>query len=1060
MAKVKTVESSQEFLALLEKSRLLSDEQLAVARQVCAATEDPKAAARQLLKEGLLTNWQATQLLGGFAALLVGKYKLLDPIGKGESSRIYLAEHAETGQRVALKTLVGKTAGDPQVEEFLTQARAATTFEHPHVVRVVDISSAEERPFVATEFVAQGDLQQIVDKNGPLAPRVAANLIAQAAEGMAYVHSLDLLHRDLKPANLLVQEQPSESQFAGVEPAEKTYTVKILGAGMGPLQFPEKPSGETTGELSLSALGYTSPEQVRAKETDARSDIYALGGTLYFLLTGRVPYTAGTNEERDTIRKTKRPVPVTTLKADAPVDLANLCDQMMALRPADRPGSMTEVADRLRQWLRGSFESAGAAAAPVEAMPAETESEAGKIPEAKLEDVNLAEINLAEINLEEGKLEGEKLEGVKSAEATPADATQSIVPSETVKISIGGQPAEGMPVAPSGFKIHKKKKAEISESLSASSEENADPALAAVANKAKRQRLILIGSAAASLLVIVISLAVMMLTSDDQAKQTAAGGAGVEGGAAAAPETAAAKGPSDPNDPENLPDPETIPDAAVSAAPAAAESVPAVPPATSLAAVPAVAPTATPAGATAAVPASAPAAPASAPAAPPASTPVGAPTAPATAAASPPASAAVSAPAPSTTASPPAAAAPAVATAPTAPTPPATTPPATTPAVTTAAAVPATPAPAPAAPATPPAAPPPAAPAASPVRKGAKTFEIATAVDLPKLPSPDGSGSGDPPVKVLGKVNIDPKDACFLALQGGDKAMRGRNAISLRNSQGGTAPRDWEVVQKETSGEDIVVATLSLPAQELRFEWTPDGLKSPSAGALRNCVLKITAGQEKPHLVALRTVSLAPPITIENLEKANLSARFALESLPDSSALRMEPTVPNQKIVFDAGGTDLTKGDQWIYFGESKEQAPLALKLDTGLTAKGIQVSAVPYVLLPGEKPQKLTPALYRKISVTDLQKQSNAMTERLGNMKKQMAKMARGAQASMQNELNLTNLQRENLDKLVQRVQKLDELVKQLNSGGKIHFRIYYDSGESPVELVKTDDAAPPAGR
>jgi hypothetical protein len=264
------------------------------------------------------------------------------------------------------------------------------------------------------------------------------------------------------------------------------------------------------------------------------------------------------------------------------------------------------------------------------------------------------------------------------------------------------------------------------------------------------------------------------------------------------------------------------------------------------------------------------------------------------------------------------------------------------------------------------------------------------------------------------------------------------------------------VVQRDATGTETLVATLALPAHELKFQWTPDGLKSPSASALRNCAIKITAGQEKPHFVAFRTVAKYPPIVVQNLERSTLAARFNLDAVPDGSALRLEASVPNQKTAFDPGGPDITKGDQWIYFGENKDQAPLGLKLDTSVTARGIQITAIPHVLLPGERPQKLTPALRKKMSVPELQAQVAALGSQLDGLKK----LKKEEQAKYQNQINLGNLQRENLDKAIQRLQKLDESIQQLNSGGKIHFRIFYDAGETQVDLVKTDDNAPPAAK
>ncbi len=1015
MAKVKTVESSTEFQSLVEKSGLLAGDKLEAARQICGASDDPKVAARQLLKDGLLSTWQANQLLGGYFALVTGNYNLLDQIGKGELGRVYLAEHARMGHKVALKVLASKSATDPKmVERFLAEARAASAFEHRNVLRVLDVASDQDRPFVVTEFVSGGDLQQRVDKTGPLVPRDAADFVAQTADGMAYVHGKGVLHRDLKPANLLVDDK-------GV--------VKILDVGVGQLRQAGKPTNESTGELLLSALGYMSPEQVRGKDLDARSDIYALGGTLYFVLTGRVPFTASSNEERDVIRQTKRPVPISSLKPGIPAELASLCDQMMALKSVDRPASMEEVAQRLRRFLQEEVDRAQAK--PTESKSSDTvvKIDAGSVP---LSDA----IGVAVTNLAIDKDATIDKDTAKVTETAAKSPEQTAAASEAVKITVGGAEADPSPAAvvPSGFKIQKKKKAAIAESAGSTTE--ADSALTDLGKKAQRQRIILIASAAASLLIIVFSVGAMMLSSggddspqvaqNDNAKQPAAGNADATQAVTDAP------GGLDPTELENTPAPETTPD------PLAAATVAASPPAAS-------APPATPViPSNSAPPAAAVVAPAATAPATPAPMPSGVPSpAPATIPAPATTSASATTPAPT-----------AVVPAPTAqPVTPATIPPAETKKVE----------PKPDAPKGAPNKDDPKkeepkkadAPMPPPAKPG-KTFEIAAAVDLPRLPSADSSAPAEAPAKVLGKINIDPKETCFLAMYGGEKAMKGRNQLSLRNAQGGTASRDWEVMQKDATGTETLIATLALPAQELKFEWTPDGLKNPNASALRNCAIKITAGSEKPQFMALRTATKSAPIAIENLERSTLAAKFSLDAVPDGSALRLEPSVANQKIVFDAGGPDITKGEQWIFFGESKELAPLALKLDTSVTGKGIQITALPFVLIPNEKPQKLTPALRKKISVVDLQKQATNLAGELDRGKK----MTKEDQAKFQNDINLLDLRRSELDKLIHRLQKLDELVQQLNGSGKIHFRVFYDAGETQVDLVKTDDNAPPAGK
>lgn len=1003
MAKVKIVESSSEFLSVIEKSGLLNSTELETARKICGATDDPKAAARKLLSEGLVTHWQATQLLAGFSGLVLGKYELMDVVAKGDLGRVYLAEHVTLGQKVLLQTLSTKSITDPKlVERFLNDARTASSFEHPNTVRVLDITSEQDRHFIVTDYVVGTDLQQRVEKEGPLAPDIAVELVAQAVEGLDYIHSKGVLHRDLKPSNLLVDGKGA---------------IRIQEVGLGHLRHIEQSGNESSGQISLTSLGFISPEQARAKEVDARTDVYALGGILYFLITGRVPFTATNDDEREVIKQTKRPVPICTLKPEIPADLAKLADQMMALRAADRPASMAEVIRKLRASLAVPADSA------VETVIAE-EKEPGSD--------TVGESDTATVEDESAAIAAALSERDESAD----DSVASIALKTRVPAS-----AEKAAAAPTGFKIQKKRRgANQSNAESPGGEVSAS---ALVLAKKRRARLImLVGSISAVIIVVVVAIIASMFSPNDEpelAKQEN-------------PAASDQAGAATPTGPEAQASPE-LPDTAPATAPAAATAGEA-------AATAAPSNTATPATTPGVGTVAAPAAGQTPPPAAPASTSTAGTTPASTAPAGAPAGAAVNPPATALTAP---SGAPADTSAST-PALPAKSQPAAPATLAPTASPPATPTPEtkPSTPATPPATaekkdeekkktepkPEPAKPATS-----AKTFEIAAAVDLPRLPAADGTAAAESPGKVLGKINIAENASCFISLYGGDAAVKGKTEFSLRSARGGTAPRDWEFMVKDAAAETMI-ATLALQANELKFEWTPDGLKNAVSPHLRNCALKINVGQDKPYTVALRTARVEPPASLATLEKSPVTVKFIVDALPNPTALRFEPKMGDTKVIFEAAGS-ADKGDQWIHFGENKDQAILSVKMEPSTNAKGVNILLTPYFSLPGDKPQRLTAALRKKISLAELQQQKNLALARADQLKKSAPKDQAG---KFQNESQQTQVNQMigNLDAAITKLQKLEELLGKFNSA-QLHMRVYYDAHEAQVDLVRTDVNAPP---
>lgn len=342
------------FCELLGRSGLLSAGEIARAVEELksgkAAGGEPSGAeiADYLVKTGRLTPWQAELLLQGkYKGFFLKNYKLLTHLGSGGMSNVYVAEHLLMNRRVALKVLpLGRVKDRAYLDRFYQEARAAARLDHPNIVRAYDVESEGDIHFLVMEFVPGCDLAALVRKQGPLPYRLAAEYIRQAAVGLAAAHRAGLVHRDIKPANLLVDEK-------GV--------VKILDLGLALLSSADEERSSLTlegGDNVLGTADYIAPEQAMNSHTvDARADIYSLGCSLYFLLTGHPPFDRGSVAQRLLAHIRQQPPSIFDDRPDAPPRLVEICMWMMAKDPDQRPQSAEEVAAALEEWLRQQEES-------------------------------------------------------------------------------------------------------------------------------------------------------------------------------------------------------------------------------------------------------------------------------------------------------------------------------------------------------------------------------------------------------------------------------------------------------------------------------------------------------------------------------------------------------------------------------------------------------------------------------------------------------------------------------------------------------------------------------
>lgn len=296
--------------------------------------------AQQLIARGLLTEWQNRKLLAGkYKGFFLGNFRILGRIGRGGMSEVYLARQLDLDRLVAIKVLLKKQAGvSSSLPRFQREARVTASLNHPNLIQAYDFAQEDDLYYFSMEYVEGLDLEKRVRQQGPLPYGQAVDYIRQAADGLEYAHEQKLIHRDVKPSNLLV---------------DKNDTVKILDLGLAQLTDPgEQKLTLEFGEKWLGTADYQAPEQcIHSHHIDKRADIYGLGCTLFFLLTGRPPFTGGTTFERMMKHIRDDPPDVKEFRPNAPDDLLAILNVMLAKKPEDRYQSAEEVSELLGAWL-------------------------------------------------------------------------------------------------------------------------------------------------------------------------------------------------------------------------------------------------------------------------------------------------------------------------------------------------------------------------------------------------------------------------------------------------------------------------------------------------------------------------------------------------------------------------------------------------------------------------------------------------------------------------------------------------------------------------------------
>lgn len=304
-----------------------------VGRSLTVDEIDDKELAAVLVEMNTITAYQADQLIAGRTKLKLGAYIITDWIGQGGMGQVFKAVHDMLGRECAIKVLPLQKSNPESIANFRREIRTQAQLNHSNLVQAYDAGEDGSVHFLVVEYVPGTDLRRLVRTKGHLDVQQASNVVKQAAEGLAHAHSHNLIHRDIKPGNILVTPD-------GV--------AKLSDLGLaGYLHDPDDPrAGKTVGTAD-----YLSPELIRSPDDTTRvSDIYSLGCTLYYAITGKVPYPGGTPKSKARRHLEETPWHPRRFNEEVSDEFVDLIGDMMEKDPQQRIQTASEVAERLSAW--------------------------------------------------------------------------------------------------------------------------------------------------------------------------------------------------------------------------------------------------------------------------------------------------------------------------------------------------------------------------------------------------------------------------------------------------------------------------------------------------------------------------------------------------------------------------------------------------------------------------------------------------------------------------------------------------------------------------------------
>jgi serine/threonine-protein kinase len=337
-----TIATLSEFVEALRRDHFLEPAQLDELTSLQSRFSEPRHLAKELIQRGWLTPYQVNHLLQGRRGdLVLGPYVLLERLGEGGTGQVFKARHRRVGRVVALKVVPKERLANPEaVRRFHQEMEATAKLSHPNAVFAYDADQIGDTHCIAMEYFEGADLARLVKQRGPLPAAVACDYIRQAALGLQHAHEQGLVHRNIKPANLLLAVSRLPPQASTRPEKVNGGVVKVLDLGLARLQWSMGDEGARTVLPEGTVMGtpdYIAPEQaVSAGKADARSDLYSLGCSFYFLLTGQPPFPGGSLAEKLIKHQFEEPAAVEQLRPDIPPEVAAVVRKLMAKRPEDR----------------------------------------------------------------------------------------------------------------------------------------------------------------------------------------------------------------------------------------------------------------------------------------------------------------------------------------------------------------------------------------------------------------------------------------------------------------------------------------------------------------------------------------------------------------------------------------------------------------------------------------------------------------------------------------------------------------------------------------------------
>jgi serine/threonine protein kinase len=331
------------FLRAVLRSKLLDREALQAHLRSLPLDRrnDTDAVAEHLIRSDALTRFQVRKLLAGtHIGLVLPPFHVLAPIAKGGMGTVYLARDVRSGQFVALKVLPPKKAREEErlLTRFEREMEMSQRVSHPHLAYTYEVSKWHEIRYIAMEYIPGRSLYRLIHDEGPLpVPRVA-RLFAEVCLALDHVHNQGLIHRDLKPSNIMIT--PNDH-------------AKLLDLGLALMEGEVKQEREVVGGEGyvVGTMDYIAPEQTAdASRVDARGDVYALGCTMYFALTGRPPFPGGTSKEKILRHRSEEPAPLPQLNPAVPPAFVGLVRRLMAKDPEARLPSAAAARHELLTW--------------------------------------------------------------------------------------------------------------------------------------------------------------------------------------------------------------------------------------------------------------------------------------------------------------------------------------------------------------------------------------------------------------------------------------------------------------------------------------------------------------------------------------------------------------------------------------------------------------------------------------------------------------------------------------------------------------------------------------